>query len=474
MDLKGALNKINVTADWIGLRHVTEETNISAVRDFNPQANSRSIDSGIMIEALVDGQFGYYGTHNIGDESIQLAAEKAVSLAKSASNNSVCNFEHSSVRPPNLGRYVSPRSVLPDKLSLEQINSLLLDANNWLKYSDEVVSIYAMLRHVNTRTRFVSSSGADIDQDFIFVNSPISVTAKDGSVIQTRSESDTCYQAGLEDFTKINIKERCNKLTKELSELLVADECPNETLPLVIAPDQMMLQIHESIGHALEIDRILGDEKNYAGWSFVKMEDFGSLQYGSDLMNITFNPNLEGEFASYEFDDSGHKAQKEFLIKDGLLVRGLGGLESQSRSGLDSVANFRASSWNRAPIDRMANLNLEPGESTFDEIIGSIDRGVYMETNKCWSIDDYRRKFQFGCEYGRMIEGGKLTRTIKNPNYRSISVPFWNSLSMLGDETTFNMYGTPYCGKGEPNQSIRVGHASPTCLFDNIEVFGGV
>ena len=369
---------------------------------------------------------------------------------------------------------IRDRSTPPDSLSLEQINSLLVDANKWLKYSDEVVSIYAMLRYVNTRTHFVSSSGADIEQDFIFVNSPLSVTAKDGSVIQTRSESDTCYQAGLEDFNGTSLKARCGKLTKELSELLVADECPNETLPLVISSVQMMLQIHESIGHALEIDRILGDEKNYAGWSFVKMEDFGSLQYGSDLMNITFNPTLEGEFASYDYDDSGHKAEKEFLIKDGLLVRGLGGLESQSRSGLDSVANFRASSWNRAPIDRMANLNLEPGSSTLDEIIGSVERGVYMETNKCWSIDDYRRKFQFGCEYGKMIEDGRLTKTIKNPNYRSISVPFWNSLTMLGDESTFNMYGTPYCGKGEPNQSIRVGHASPACLFNNIEVFGGV
>ena len=474
MDLKGTLNKINITADWIGLRRVTEETNISAVRDFNPQANVKSVDTGLMVEALVDGQFGYYGTHSLDPESIQKAADQAAALARSASNDSVFNFSHSSVRPPNSGKYVSPRSTLPDSLSLEQINSLLVDANKWLKYSDEVVSIYAMLRYVNTRTHFVSSSGADIEQDFIFVNSPLSVTAKDGSVIQTRSESDTCYQAGLEDFNETSLKARCGKLTKELSELLVADECPNETLPLVISSDQMMLQIHESIGHALEIDRILGDEKNYAGWSFVKMEDFGSLQYGSDLMNITFNPTLEGEFASYDYDDSGHKAEKEFLIKDGLLVRGLGGLESQSRSGLDSVANFRASSWNRAPIDRMANLNLEPGSSTLDEIIGSVERGVYMETNKCWSIDDYRRKFQFGCEYGKMIEDGKLTKTIKNPNYRSISVPFWNSLTMLGDESTFNMYGTPYCGKGEPNQSIRVGHASPACLFNNIEVFGGV
>jgi len=236
----------------------------------------------------------------------------------------------------------------------------------------------------------------------------------------------------------------------------------------------MMLQIHESIGHALEVDRILGDERNYAGWSFVKLEDFGKLQYGSKHMNITFDPTLESEFASYAFDDGGLKATKEYLIKDGLLVRGLGGQESQIRSGLDGVANFRASSWNRAPIDRMANINLEPGDSTFEDLISQVEYGVYMESNKSWSIDDYRNKFQFGCEYGKLIENGKMTKTVKNPNYRGISNPFWRSLKGVGNEDTFGIYGTPNCGKGEPNQVIRVGHASPTCLFENIQIFGGV
>ena len=236
----------------------------------------------------------------------------------------------------------------------------------------------------------------------------------------------------------------------------------------------MMLQIHESIGHALEVDRILGDERNYAGWSFVNLEDFGNLKYGSDLMNVTFDPTLDSEFASYGFDDGGLKATKEYLIKDGLLVRGLGGKESQIRSKLDGVANFRSSSWNRAPIDRMANINLEPGNSTFDDLVKSIEYGVYVESNKSWSIDDYRNKFQFGCEYGRLIENGKLTKVVKNPNYRGVSTPFWNSLKGVGDDSTFGIYGTPNCGKGEPNQVIRVGHASPVCLFDKVQVFGGV
>jgi predicted Zn-dependent protease len=235
----------------------------------------------------------------------------------------------------------------------------------------------------------------------------------------------------------------------------------------------MMLQIHESIGHPLELDRILGDERNYAGSSFVKLSDFGTLVYGSPLMNVTFDPTVPGEFAGYAFDDGGMLAQREYLIKEGLLLRGLGSLESQTRSKVPGVANFRATSWNRPPIDRMANLNLEPGTSTLDDLLRDIEYGIYMESNRSWSIDDYRNKFQFGCEYAKLIENGKLTKTLRNPNYRGVTNQFWSSLVKVGGRSTQAMYGTPYCGKGEPNQTIRVGHASPTCVFSNIEVFGG-
>jgi predicted Zn-dependent protease len=155
------------------------------------------------------------------------------------------------------------------------------------------------------------------------------------------------------------------------------------------------------------------------------------------------------------------------------LVRGLGSLESQKRLGIPGVASQRATSWNRPPIDRMANVNLEPGNSSLASMIASVEKGVYMQSNRSWSIDDYRNKFQFGCEYGKLIENGKLTRTVKNPNYRGITTPFWNSLKMVGDRSTLEVGGLGNCGKGEPNQAIFVGHASPTCLFSNIEVFGG-
>jgi predicted Zn-dependent protease len=244
-------------------------------------------------------------------------------------------------------------------------------------------------------------------------------------------------------------------------------------MDVLLMPDQMILQIHESIGHPLELDRILGDERNFAGTSFVTPEMFGTYQYGSPLLNITFDPTVGEELASYGWDDDGAKAEKVHLIRDGVLQRPLGGAVSQARSGLPGVSNSRADGWNRPPIDRMANLNLEPGDATLDEMIAGIEHGVLMQTNCSWSIDDSRNKFQFGCERGRLIENGKLGAVVKNPNYRGISANFWRSLARVGSAETMQVLGTPYCGKGEPSQVIRVGHASPACVFTNVDVFGG-
>jgi predicted Zn-dependent protease len=235
----------------------------------------------------------------------------------------------------------------------------------------------------------------------------------------------------------------------------------------------MVLQIHESIGHPLELDRILGDERNYAGTSFVTPDMFGSYRYGSALLNVSFDPTRAGEIASYAFDDDGTRAEKVLLIRNGILERPLGGALSQARAGLAGVANSRATGWHRPPIDRMANLNLEPGTSTLDDMIRAVERGVYMETNCSWSIDDSRNKFQFGCEWGRLIEDGALTGVVRKPNYRGVSASFWRSLAMVGDASTVEVLGTAFCGKGEPNQVIRVGHAAPPCLFRRVETFGG-
>ncbi len=447
INLKQILERVKPkNIDWLGFREVREITTFRMFRDGHPQANSSTITHGIMVEVLTNGQFGYYGVNSLEEKKIKDAVQKAVVQAGLAAKHSVYSFD-SNVRPKAIGNYTSPYKNGFDTISPGDINNVLMKADEVLNISDKIVSRSSMAMMVETEFHYVCSSGSDVEQKFFFVTTDFSVNAQDGSIIQKRSDF-VSHQAGMEELDENSVLHRSQRVAEQAIELLSADECPTETTNLVLAPDQMLLQIHESIGHALEIDRILGDERNYAGWSFVRPDDFDNLQFGSSLMNITFDPTVQGEFASYGFDDGGLEAKREYIIKDGILLRGLGGLESQVRSGLKGVANFRSSSWNRAPIDRMANLNLEPGESSYDDIINSIERGVYMESNRSWSIDDYRNKFQFGCEYAKLIENGKFTKTLKNPNYRGISNPFWNSLKMVGNQDTFEMYGTPYCGKG--------------------------
>ncbi|ACB54089.1 unknown [Crocosphaera subtropica ATCC 51142] len=470
------LKEIHLPADWIGLRQVTETSTLRYVRDGKPQSNGRSQSKGVMVEVLAKGQLGYCATNHLTLDNIKLAAEIAYQQAVTAAEWGIYSFTVEQ-RPKAVGTYYSPYLKPLDILSPKDINDLLLKVNETLKVNDKIVSTSAIARLVETEIQLVSSNGSDVYQKFLLITTDYTATAQDGNIIQKRTDNGLTarsYQGGMECLDETEVLTRAEKIAEQALELLSAEDCPTTTTTLVLAPDQMMLQIHESIGHPLELDRILGDERNYAGSSFVKLEDFGQLVYGSPLMNVTFDPSVSGQFASYRFDDGGNLATREYLIKEGILLRGLGSKESQIRSNVPGVANLRASSWNRPPIDRMANINLEPGNTSFDEMIANIESGVYMESNRSWSIDDYRNKFQFGCEYAKLIENGKLTKTLKNPNYRGITNQFWRSLSQLGDRSTLGMYGTPSCGKGEPNQAIRVGHASPVCAFDNIEVFGGV
>ena len=474
-DLHQSLNRLNVSADWVGLRQVSETITTRHVRDGKPQANRRYRTQGVMVEVLAQGQFGYGATNRLDQAHIQAATEQAYQQTIATAPWAVHSFTPA-VRPQAVGQYYSSFQRPLELISVSDLMDLLTQVCDQLNVSNQVVKTNAWAQIVETEQKFVSSNGSDIYQKFVLVITDLGATAQDGTVTQTRTDNGfraRCYQAGGEVFDPAPTLARAHQIGEQAVELLTASDCPTTTTTLVLAPDQMLMQIHESVGHPLELDRILGDERNYAGSSFVKLSDFGELAYGSPLMNITFDPTVAGQLASYGFDDSGLPASREYLIQSGQLLRGLGSLESQARAQVPGVANLRASSWNRAPIDRMANLNLEPGTSTFTDIIGSIEDGVYMESNRSWSIDDYRNKFQFGCEYARRIENGELTHTLRNPNYRGVTNQFWHSLVQVGDPSTSTAYGTPVCGKGEPNQCVRVGHASPVCAFSNIEVFGG-
>ena len=474
-ELSKAIATLNIPADWIGLRAVKETSGRRHVRDGIPQNNSKSLSQGVMVEVLAKGQIGYAATNSLQLESIQAAAHIAYRQAVAASQWAIHPLS-TTVRPKVVGQYTSPFIKPLDALNPGEINDLLIHLCQKLQVSDKIVQTNAIAITNEVESWFVSSNGSEVYQRFLMLKTHYGVTAQDGAIVQQRSNNGFlahCYQGGWELFPTATLWDQVEQIGEQAVELLTADECPSMNTTLVLAPDQMMLQIHESVGHPLELDRILGDERNYAGGSFVKPSDFGQLEYGSPLMNITFNPTIAGELASYQFDDTGTPATREYVIKEGILLRGLGSLESQARLGVPGVACARASSWNRPPIDRMANLNLEAGTDSFEDLIKDIEQGVYMESNLSWSIDDQRYKFQFGCEYAKLIENGKLTKTLRNPNYRSTTPDFWHRLVRIGNESTWQMYGTPHCGKGEPNQAIRVGHGSPVCVFTDVEVFGG-
>src|SRR5207248_10729082 len=253
-----------------------------------------------------------------------------------------------------------------------------------------------------TEPLYRTTDGGRVYQHFVYLVPMLSATANAGSETQTRTFGGRgyCRQGGMEVLDAVGFRSAAPQLAAEALQLLTAPNCPSEVMDVLLAPDQMILQIHESIGHPLELDRILGDERNYAGTSFVTPDMFGTYRYGSELLNVTYDPTRRGELASFAYDDDGTPAQKVFLIRDGMLVAPLGGRLSQARAGLPGTANSRACAWNRPPIDRMANLNVEPGTSSLEAMIGSIRRGIVMRTNVSWSIDDSRNKFQFGCEWG--------------------------------------------------------------------------
>jgi len=471
--LKRIAANLSTDAHFWSIRLVDETTQDHEVRNDVVQPFRTGRDRGAMVIVHSDGGAAYAATSDVSPAGLQAALDIATARARASAAYSLINFAAVPVMPGR-GEYASAsigvdlpeRAAWLDMLGRECAGAAL---------GEKIVERAASVQIGQSTHSYLSSDGAQIEQRFRFLMPNVRVTAHADGDTQVRSlaGSHALQQGGIDILEHMEFSGAGRRLAEEALQLLAAPNCPTGMRDLLLMPDQMILQIHESIGHPLELDRILGDERNFAGWSFVTPDMFGSYRYGSELLNVTFDPEAVGEAASYAFDDDGTRAEKQHLIRNGMLERPLGGALSQARSGMAGVANSRASSWNRAPIDRMANLNIEPGTSSLAEMIGGIEQGILMRSNVSWSIDDLRNKFQFGCEFGQLIENGQLTEVVKNPNYRGISASFWRSLAAVGDASTFRTLGTPYCGKGEPTQVVRVGHAAPACVFKAVEVFGG-
>lgn len=460
------------SAEYWSLRLVRDTTNVLVVRQDIMEAPTSYRDAGAMVTVVDGGGVGYGATCDLTPRGLAAAFEAARDWARATAATSLIS-PADYPRLTGRGEFHYHGETPWEAWSLGQKVELLQEACKGLKVHDDISDWYAFLLHSRNDTLLISSDGGWIEQSTSRIQPRLGAVANRGAETQSRSFGGELFvQGGLEHLQRSGFLSRSEQVAAEALQLLDAPPCPTGVTDLVLLPNQMVLQVHESIGHPLEMDRILGDERNYAGTSFVTSEMFGSYRYGSSLLNVTFDPDVPGETASYRYDDDGSEAGKEFLIREGVLQRPLGGAISQARGGLPGVANSRADGWNRPPIDRMANINLEPGGESLEELIGVVERGVLMDTNRSWSIDDSRNKFQFGCELGRLIEDGRLKGIVRDPGYRGISATFWRSLSGVGNSDTLEVLGLGGCGKGEPNQAVSTGHAAPACRFRGVEVFG--
>ncbi|HEY2864262.1 MAG TPA: TldD/PmbA family protein [Casimicrobiaceae bacterium] len=472
--LRADFRHLRCAGDFWSLRAVDERAENFAVRKNVPQPPSSSVDRGAMLTVYADGGCGYAATSDLSRSGLQEALDRASVWARASATRSLIDFRTLPRVAPR-GEYASPDADARP-WSRAEWYELLAEESQRAGFDARIVDWEASVEARAAQHLYLTSAGGEVVQRYRFVMPNLSVTAHADGDTQTRTLNGyrgLAQQGDESILDRFAFRGSGRRLADEALQLLAAPNCPHGMMDVLLMPDQMVLQIHESIGHPLELDRILGDERNFAGTSFVTLDMFGTYRYGSELLNVSFDPTRPEELASYGFDDDGTPAEKVHLIRRGILERPLGGALSQARAKVSGVANSRADGWNRPPIDRMANLNLEPGDASLEAMIGGIERGVLMATNSSWSIDDSRNKFQFGCEWGQTIEHGRLTRVVKNPNYRGISANFWRSLARVGDASTVEVLGTPYCGKGEPSQSIRVGHASPACVFTHVDVFGG-
>lgn len=435
---------------------------------------STSVDEGYRWELGCDGYLVHYeSTPHLNHDIMRLNHEKLKALLGWAQTR--LPFEK--VRTALKGTYETTLKKQWDQsLINDHLKPIVDRAWNSVKKFPEIQNHQMEFHLTILEHTYLNTLGAQIHQKWHLIYFDSFVIASDGTGTQKRSffgPHAWCYQGGLESLDPDYIQARTETLVQEVLELLVAKPCPTQVMDVIIMPDQMLLQIHESVGHPLELDRILKDEINYAGGSFVKLEDFGHLRYGSDHMNVVFGANDPTSFAYIAYDDSGYPNKPTFLIEKGILRNPIGSLESCYRSGwITPVACFRSSSWNRAPIDRMASIDLLPGSFTLEDLISKVELGVLISSNKGWSIDDLRLNFQFSCEYGRMIRDGKLAEVVKNPGYRGHTLEFWRNLQGVANDNHYHRFGSPFCGKGEPNQVIRVSHASAPALVRNVQVYG--
>ncbi len=461
-------------ATYADVRVVRRREESIAIKSGRVEGVASGENEGFGVRVLVDGAWGFAASHILTAAEADRVAGEAVRIAR-ASATALRHQTRLDDRPAAHGTYETPLLEDPFGVALETKIADLLGADRaaaavkGIAYTE---SSYAAQREWKT---FAATDGSLTEQVITHVGAAVEANAVDGDEHQRRSYPDSgggWQAAGYEYIRGLGLADRAEPLAEEAVELLTAPQCPSGRFTIILDPSQLYLQVHELCGHPTELDRVFGTEASYAGTSFLttdKLDD--GFRYGSDLIDIVADATAPGGMGTFGWDDEGVAAQAVPLIQGGILVGYLSSRETAPRIGRQSGGAMRADGWNRIPLIRMTNINLlpKPGMS-LDDIVADTDDGLYLASNRSWSIDDRRLNFQFATEVAYEIKGGKKGRLFKNPTYTGITYEFWRSCDAVGDESSYVMLGTPNCGKGEPGQTGHVGHAVPGARFRNVQV----
>jgi TldD protein len=460
-------------ADYADIRVVRRRFEEIEVKNGKVEGLTDDEDFGFGIRVLFRGAWGFACSSKVARREMEATLGRAIKIAL-ASSKAAGQGVVLGPGSPVVDTYITPIATDPFDISVESKMDLLLRADEIMRKDTKVKISEAFIGSYKTQKTFASTEGSYIDQKIVECGAGISATAIEGGEIQVRSYPNSFRgnfaTRGYEWIEQLALLERAETVAEEAGALLSAKPCPSGTTTLILESSQLALQIHESIGHPIELDRILGTEASYAGTSFVDPEMVGRFRYGSDKVNVVADATAPGGLGTFGYDDEGIRAQKVPILSQGILTNLLTSRETAHRLEKESNGTMRADGWNRIPLIRMTNINLEPGEWTLEDMIADTEEGLLLSTNRSWSIDDKRINFQFGTEIGWEIRKGKLGERVKNPTYTGITPRFWNSCDAVGNSDCWQMWGTPNCGKGEPGQVAHVGHGTAPARFRNVQV----
>jgi len=461
-------------AQYADVRVVNNRTQNIAVRDGVVESLNDAETIGFGVRVLADGAWGFASSRDLTAEESDRVTELAVQLARSAAR---VPGQVVDLGPPvaSRGVYQTPIRIDPFRLPLEEKLGLLMAADAEMAKAPGLRVRRGNLTFIREQKWFANTEGAFTEQTIYETGGGIQATAVGNGEVQSRSYPASFGRqqvtAGWEAAQGWDLPGNAGRVAGEAVALLTADPCPSEiTTDLILGGDQVALQVHESCGHPIELDRVFGSEAAYAGTSFLTTEKLGTFRYGSEVVNLTAESLRPLGLGTFGWDDEGVPAQSTPIVRNGLFLGYLMSRETATRLGMTSNGCMRASGWNRIPLVRMTNVSLEPGTWDLQDLIADTEDGVYMETNRSWSIDDKRYNFQFGTEIGYEIKNGKLGRMLRNPTYTGITPQFWNSCDAVCNAEHWVMWGTPNCGKGQPGQVAHTGHGAAPARFRKIRV----